>query len=391
MKLKKIVLILMCCIFFTGCWDKVEIDRRIFVSTIGIDAGEEITKEKELKKLKPNEPFSDNNIKRLNITYGFPDISQLGPEKGGVAEAKSINVDAYSMEDAFIKTTAKSSRSISFGHSKLLIMGNNFFNYPEAVREVLDYLQRQPSLNRNALVVMAEGKVEDYVKYKPSIEKNTQEYIHGIIENSDRNSGIIPVDLNGFLTNLDENGNSLMPCLTIDKNKNEIKLSGTCLIKDYTFKGILSPTETADIKMLRGKFKGGKRVVYKEGHPIDFQIDDMERKIAMDNKDDKLIFNISIDMEGQIKEYYLGKELLSKNAIIEIEDAFNKSLKNEMEMVMKVIQSKYSMDLIGLREYVQKYEPKVWNKVKSNWDETFKNAVININVNTHVRRIGAIK
>ncbi|WP_051541775.1 Ger(x)C family spore germination protein [Clostridium lundense] len=391
MKLKKVILILICCMFTTGCWDKVEIDRRIFVSTIGIDAGQEISKEKELKKLNPNEAFSDNNVKRLNITYGFPDISQLGPQKEGVAEQKSINVDAYSMEDAFTKATAKSSRNISFGHSKLLIMGNNFFGYPEAVKEVLDYLQRQPSLNRNTLVVMAEGKVEDYIKYKPNLEKNTQEYIQGLIENSNRNSSVIPTDLNQFLMNLDENGNSIIPSLTIDKEKNEIKLAGTCLIKNYVFKGILSPTETADIKILRGKFKGGKKVIYEGGHPIDFEIDDMERKITMDSKDNKLTFNINIELEGQIKEYYLGKELLSPQTISKIEDGFNKALKDEMEKVIKVTQNKYSMDLIGFREHVEKYEPKTWNKVKKDWDEIYKNAVINVNVNTHVRRIGAIK
>ena len=391
MRIKKILIILTCCIFTTGCWDKVEIDRRTFVSTIGIDAGEEISKEKELKKLSPNEPFSESNVKRLNVTYGFPDISDFGPQKGGIAQEKTINVDAYSMEDAFIKATGKNSRNISFGHSKLLIMSNDFFGYPEAVKEVLDYLQREPSLDRNALVVIAEGKVEDYMKYKPDTEKNIQEYIHGLIENSDRNASIIPTDLNEFLTNLDENGNAILPYLTIDKHKNEIKLSGTGVIKDYTFKGILSPTETADIKILRGKLKGGKKVIYKEGHPIDFQIDGIKRKITMDNKDDKLIFNINVNMEGQIKEYYLGKQLLSTKIISEIEENFNESVKDEMEKVVKIIQSKYSTDLIGLREYVQKYDPSVWNIVKKDWDETYKNAVINVYVNTHIRRIGAIK
>ena len=270
-------------------------------------------------------------------------------------------------------------------------MSNDFFGYPEAVKEVLDYLQREPSLDRNALVVIAEGKVEDYMKYKPDTEKNIQEYIHGLIENSDRNASIIPTDLNEFLTNLDENGNAILPYLTIDKHKNEIKLSGTGVIKDYTFKGILSPTETADIKILRGKLKGGKKVIYEEGHPIDFQIDGIKRKITMDNKDDKLIFNINVNMEGQIKEYYLGKQLLSTKIISEIEENFNESLKDEMEKVVKIIQSKYSTDLIGLREYVQKYDPSVWNIVKKDWDETYKNAVINIYVNTHIRRIGAIR
>ncbi|KAJ48899.1 spore germination protein [Clostridium tetanomorphum] len=390
-KLIKLLCLIMCCIFIVGCWDKVEIDRKAFISTLGIDTGEEVTKEEELKKLKPDEPFSDNNIKRLNITYAFPDISQMGPDKGGVAEEKTINVDAYSMEDAFSKAISKSSRTISFGHSKLLIMGNNLFTYPEVVKEVLDYLQRQPSVNRNALIAMSDGKVEDYIKFKPNMEKSLQGYIYGLIENSNRNSSIISVDLNEFLKSLDETGSAILPCLSIDKYKKEISLSGTCVIKDYKFKGMLSPTETSDVKILRGELKGGKKVIYKEGHPIDFEIYGLERKVSMDREGEKIVFNMDISMEGQIKEYYLGKKLLSESELEKIETDFNKSLEDEMGKVVRTIQDKYSVDLIGLREYIEKYNSKIWNKVKGNWEEVYKNALININVNTHIRRIGAIK
>ncbi len=46
-------------LLLSGCWDKVEIDRRNFISTIAIDPGEDIAKEKELKKLNSVEPFAE--------------------------------------------------------------------------------------------------------------------------------------------------------------------------------------------------------------------------------------------------------------------------------------------------------------------------------------------
>ncbi|WP_315116646.1 Ger(x)C family spore germination protein [uncultured Clostridium sp.] len=393
MKIKKIIPLLLITFLLVGCWDKVEIDRRSFVGTIGIDAGEEISKQKDFKKLKPDEPFSDNNIKILNITYAFPDISQLGPEKGGVAVDKSINVDAYSMEDAFSKATSKSSRSMSFSHSKLIIFGNNFFSYPEVVKEVLDYLQRQPSVNRDMLVVAAEGKVEDYINEKGLMEKNIQSYIYGLIENSDRNSSIVPVDLNEFLQSLTRNGDAILPYLTIEKEKekDEVQLSGVCIIKNYEFKGILSATETANVKMLRGKLKGGKKVIYIDGHPIDFEISGMERKIKLKNDKEKLSFNIDIDLEGEIKGYYVGNKLLGDSNLQEIEGYFNKGLKEEMEATVKMIQEKHNIDLFGLNNYVEKYHPKVWERVKDDWEEEFKNLPITVNINTHIRRVGVKK
>lgn len=389
--IKKLIPVLLVICLLSGCWDKVEIDRRSFVLTLGIDAGEEISKVKDLKKLKPDEPFTDNNMKVLNITYAFPDISQLSPEKGGVAEDKSINVDAYSMEDAFSKATSRSSREISFGHSKLILFGTGLFAYPDVAKEVLDYLQRQPAVNRNTLVVIAEGKVEDYIKNKTLTEKNIQGYISGLVENSDRNSSIIPLDLNEFLQNLSETGNAIMPLLSKEEGNKGLQLLGSGIIKNYEFKGTLSPTETSNVKMVRGKLKGGKKVIYKDGHPIDFEIDGMERKIKVTGEDNKLIFNIDINLEGEIKGYYLKEEIYSENVLEEIENNFNKALKEEMETTVKMIQGKYGVDVFGLSNYVQRYHPKVWNKIKDNWEEAFVNSVVKVDIKCHIRRIGVSK
>ncbi|MBU5486150.1 Ger(x)C family spore germination protein [Clostridium sp. MSJ-11] len=391
MKIKKIISLLIITFLLVGCWDKVEIDRRTFITTIGIDAGEEINKQVDLKKLKPDEPFSDNDTKILNIIYAFPDISQLGPEKGGVAEEKHISVNAYSMEDGFIKAISKSSRYISFAHSKLVLFGENFFAYPEVVKEVLDYLQREPNINRDMLVIMTEGKVENYITKKGLMEKNIEAYLYGLIENSDRNNNIIPVDLNEFLRNLSESSNAILPYLTIEKETNEVQLTGACIVKDYELKGKLSSAETANVKMLRGKLKGGKKVIYKEGHPIDFSISGMERKIRLKNDEEKLNFYIDIDLEGEIKGYYLENVLFGNNDPRQIEEYFDKTIKEEMESTIKMIQEKYSVDVFGLNDYIKKYHPKVWKRVKDNWEEEFKNSSITVNVNTHIRRMGVTK
>ena len=69
----------------TGCWDKTEIDRGAFISTISIDPGEEIGKSQELKGIKEDETFQERQIKKINVTYSFPDISSLGPNVSGTS------------------------------------------------------------------------------------------------------------------------------------------------------------------------------------------------------------------------------------------------------------------------------------------------------------------
>ena len=391
MRFKKMLPLMLSSILLCGCWDKVEIDRKAFISSIGIDVGKEIAKQEELKSIKPDEPFAERRIKKLSVTYGFPDLSQLGPGKAGTASEKYINAEAYSMEDAVAQATLKSSRNLHYGHSKLLLISEDLLNYTDVMKEIFDYLERQPTLNKMMMVMAVEGNAEEYIKFKPEIEKNVDEYINGLMENSSRAASILPITLKEMMVALSENGNAIIPRMTIDKDKKELKLTGVAIIKDFTLKGYLSPIETADLEILRGKLENGKKLVYKEGHPVDFIIEDMKRKIKVNHKNGKLFVNINIDLEGSAKGFYFGKELSDVKTLEELERDFNKSLAVEFKEVVKITQKELSVDPIGIREYVEKYEPSFWNSVKAKWDETYKNAEVNVTVATHIRRIGVTK
>lgn len=327
----------------------MEIDKRSFISTIGIDAGENIGDIDKLKKLKEDKSNNEIDFKKISVTYGAPDISKLGPQKSAASQDLYLTTDAITMEDAVDKASAKISRDINYGHIKLLILSDELMGYPDTFKEIVDYFQRQSSLNRMMYVVLAEGKAEEYVKFKPSMEQNIETYISGLMQNSDRNSTILPVTLNELLIHLSENGNAIIPSLKYDKDKNEVILTGVALIKDYKLKGYLSQNETSDIEMLRGKLKGGKKSVYVDGHPIDISIENVRKKITMSTLNDKLLFNIDVFIEGQIKGYYIGGKPLTNDYISTIERNFNKSIEDECEEVIKITQNTFSIDLSGLK------------------------------------------
>ena len=391
MKFKKVLPVILSCMLLSGCWDKVEIDRLNFISTIAVDPGEDIAKEKELKSINPEEPFAERQIKKINVTYGFPDMSMLGPGKNGSAQEKYINTQAYSMEDAYSEAMAKSSRDMYMGHTKLLILSSDLLEHKDTVKEIVDYLQRNPSISRMTQVVVSEGKAEDYIKFKPTTENSAQYYISGLMDNSKRNSRILSITLNEFLMLLSENGNSLLPRISLDKGKNELILAGAAIIKDYELKGYFTPLELMDIQLLSGKFKVGKKVIYMDGHPIDFIIDGYERKMRVDEKGDKLAINIDISIEGQVGGFCVDKKVLEKNELSKLQNAFNNSISGECEKVIGIAKGEFEIDPFGTREYIEKFKPSLWNKIEKDWKGKYKNASVNVNVNTKIRRIGAVQ
>lgn len=392
MKYKKFIPLILICCLLSGCWDKVEIDRKSFVSTIAIDVGKDIGKEKEFKEIKPDEVFKQEELKKLTITYGFPDISELGPQKGGTAKDKFITTDAYSMHDAFNEMASKTSRSIHFGHIKLLILSEDVMAYPETLKEILDYFERHPSMNKTTMVVVAKGKAEDYVKYQPEMEKNIEYYITGLMENSTRNSSIFPMNLNEFLILLYQNGNAIVPAIIYDKVKDEINISGVSIIKDYKLEGNLDKMETAALEILRGKIEGGKQVIIIDGHPVEFEIGGVDRNIKLTNKNkDKLELRVNVKLEGTLKGYTTGEEVFLKSRLAEIQSNFDDVIERQCEKVTRITQEKFSLDPIGFREYIEKFHPFVYKEIKDDWEEVYKNANIDVNIQTRIRRIGITK
>jgi len=375
----------------SGCWDRVEIDRRNFISTIAIDPGEDIYKENQVKSIKPEEPFAERQLKKINVTYGFPDMSMIGVGKGGSPQEKYINTQAYSMEDAYSEAMAKSSRDIYMGHTKLLILSSDILKHKDTVKEIVDYLERNPSLSRMMQVIVSDGKAEDYVKFKPTTENSAQYYIAGLMDNSKRNSRIMSMTLNELLILLSENGNALLPRISMDKGKNELMLSGAAIIKDYEIKGYFTPLELMDIQLLNGKFIAGKKVIYINGHPIDFIIDGYDREMEVVEEGDKLAINVKLRLEGQLGEYYVGEKMLDKDELQKLQNDFNNSISLECEKVMAISISEFGIDPFGVREYVQKFKPSLWNKIEKDWNGKYKNATINVTVNTEMRRIGAVQ
>ncbi|WP_102401468.1 Ger(x)C family spore germination protein [Haloimpatiens massiliensis] len=390
-KRKKIIIsiiISLCCIFMSGCWDKVEIDRKIFVVGLGVDAGKDIKKEGIIKSSELQFPTLEEDMKRLRVTYSFPDLKKI---KESTAETESIAVDAYSLSSANNKATTKSSRALYMGHTKLLMLGNEIFQYKDTVKEIVDYIERHPSLSRNIYVLVCDGRAEDYIKFKPPIEKNIETYVTGLIDNNQRNNVIQELTLNEFLLSLSENGSVIIPMMSMDTTNKEIEMNKVAIVKDYVIIGELNEEDISTMQISKGKMKGGKRVIIYKKHPVDYIINGSERKIKFGRKNGKMVFNIDIKLEGRMNSHGLDMNLLSQEEMDNIEKGFDKTIKDQCERFIQVSKEKYKGDFIGLKEYVKKYHPEVFKEIEKNWDEEYVNSIINVNIESDIRRIGVIK
>ena len=387
-KLSIFIIFVMISPMLFGCYDKVEIDKRAFVSTIGLDTFEFIDKKEELKNINPDAPFAMKQLEKMKVTLGFPNISETGEKESGNAPNNTMVAEAASFEDAIIKIGNKSSRTVTFGTGKLMVISEDFFRYPDTLKEVLDNIRRSPNINRVMYVIICEGKAEDVLKFIPPMENNVENYLLGLMENTGVNSYIKPVRLNDMLSLMSKECDIAIPKVSIKKESNEVVLKGASIVKDFSIAGSLSDIESSDIELLRGNLKGGKKIIYLAGHPIDFYITEVTRKLKVKEDSGKLNFEVLLQLDGELQGYIPDKKALDNRDIEEIQNHFDNSLAKEGRMVLEGVQSEYGADLLELKEYIKGYHPFIWNNVKDNWSDIFKNSKIKVYVKTNIRRIG---
>lgn len=387
MKIRKILPALFISILLTGCWDNVEIDRKAFVSTIAIDLGKNIKERESLKALKPTDAFSERPLDILNVTYGFPDIRNMDKEKGAAKEL-AVTVGGYSMTDTYFKALAESSRTLYFSHSKVLFLSDKLFKYPELVKEVMDYIEREPSLNRTIIMAIVEGKAEDYVNFKPLMEENIENYIVSLMGNSSKNGSMYPVSLNSYIDTSTKSSTNMLPLFKLEEGNKKLVLSGMALIKDFQIAGYLNDKQVTDIQLLRGDIGSCKKVIYKNGHPVDYYIRDVSTKVDMKLVDDKLVLDYKIFTEGNIKGYFTDANLFDKELITELQNNFNESMEKELVSVAAMTKDKMKIDILNVEEKLKKYHPKLWGILQSRWPEALYNAEVRVNVENYIRTVG---
>lgn len=385
-KVLNLILVLSLALLLTGCWDRIEIDRRAFVSTIGIDVGSDVDKKESL-----SEDVDINNYKDMNmvkITYGFPDLRHMDTQKG-TTEGLSLTVYGYSPTDAYFKAASMSSRSLHFGHSKLLLLSNKVFDYPELEKEILDYIEREPNLNRSIIMAIVKGNTEDYIKVKPMMEDGIDSYITNLLGNSRITGTISPITLTKYIDMVKSKSISMLPVFDL-KSEDEIELEGVAVIENNKIKAYLNNNEIENVQILRSDIGSSKKVVTSGGHPIDYYIETVDSNLDIKYIDNKLHLKYSIFTEGDLAGYYTdAKEIEAKDIKI-LEEELNTQMEKELLEVAYRTKNDLKLDVLEIEDKVKKYHYKLWESIKDNWSEEFQKAEISIVVKNQIRTVGII-
>jgi spore germination protein KC len=100
------------------------------------------------------------------------------------------------------------------------------------------------------------------------------------------------------------------------------------------------------------------------------------------------VINLKVDGEAYLDSTQCKEDLTQINTFVNYSKLTEKEIKKELEETIKKVQQEYVADIFGFGEMLYRQDYKNFKRIEKNWDQYFKDAIVNVDVNVKVRRSG---
>ncbi|WHY79687.1 Ger(x)C family spore germination protein [Neobacillus sp. WH10] len=383
-----ILLVIICSSFLSACWNQKELTDLAFVMAVGIDKGED---------------------KRFSVSFQIvnPANVNLGQGSGG---GQGLPIAVYSssgdtITEAARNATKQISRRLYYAHTNLVAISEEVAK--DGFLNIMDVLDRDPEFRTTTQLVITRGTPANVLVSslanldKLPVNKITKE----IKATEDMLGENMQITIDDFLSGVVSNGKE--PIVNGYKVTGDVEMAGRAgdLLETKT-KAILSADGLAVFK--KGKLIGW--IEHEKARGVIWILDKVKStavnvdwgekkeaitmaplrtktKVAVKIKHGKPVIDISIKDEGWITEVNTAIDLTDPNEIEKIDKLVEKEIKRQIMATVKEAQ-KMKSDIFGFGEKVHKKDPKLWKKLKGNWDEHFAELEVNVKVDSYSRREG---
>ncbi|MHB8065405.1 MAG: Ger(x)C family spore germination protein [Ruminiclostridium sp.] len=404
----------------TSCTtDSKEIDNQVYTLIIGCDKA------------------VDNKI-RLTVQYptykgGSGGGGSLKKDGGGNSGGESDNengvvdntivqtVEASSILEALDLMNTSTTRKLSMVHTKAVVFSEEMAR--EGVKDYLQPIARFRETRRNMQMIVCRGKAQDFImENKTSIGDSVAKAMELAMVQSD-DSGFFPrapfhefytaaispyrqpyaiyAGINNYkhLKPIKEDSTSplrpqyeILPGDIPRQGDRKLEMIGTAVFNGDKMVGTLSSYETRYLMMVLGSFKRGIMTIEDKNSdgdaiPLDIRLG-RNTKINAYFENNNPVIDIKIEIEADVGAiqssipYEEVKNLSNLNSQIET------TIKKGVEETIKKAQSQWNTDIFGFGKKISRNFFTTTEFEKYNWLEHFKDAKINVEVDSSVRRTG---
>ncbi len=400
----RILIICICTIFLTGCWDNVEIQERGYILGIAIDKANALPKGFENEE----EYKSERDIEKTPIQQGDPEyvytvqlpIVAMAKNKpsgaGGGGSSDETTWELTMMGNSFMEVNRMLHTRLDYPayyeHLQSIVISEDVAR--EGITKVLDLFLRDHEMRRRTRIFITPGEAKKVLDMTPRIEDYSSIYLANLLQNAQRTSRIPDLmDLGELSERLHNNIDFVLP--KVVATKDELKIGGAAIFKGEKMLGWLGEIDTIFAKFIVDTVKGQVIIIEDpRGHgglaALEVLNSNTKVRPKMENGNIKMKIEVklSANLAEKFEDHFMNA--LNEEYLKSLERETEKYIEREMIDTIKYVQKEFGVDIFNFGIQLKRYEPKMWKQIEDDWDDIFINLEVDINVEVEVKQIGTM-
>ncbi|MEC0182392.1 Ger(x)C family spore germination protein [Paenibacillus peoriae] len=378
------------CITLSGCWSSSPVEDLNLEAGIAMDVAEESPQEEQIKEKGGNYPKKD--LIKGTFQFIVPEESKGsgGPPPSQAKKFYNITETGDSVFEILRELSLRTNRPPIGFHLKTVVISSSLLR-KVPLYELLDFFLGDNDIRPSVQLLISTGKAGDTLQEK--IPGQTPAFIlKEVFVNRKRNSRLLkPVALVNAIGPMKGDRSFLLP--NVIAAESEIKLAGAGIIngKTQTYAGFLNESEVEGLMWIKGELKGGvvKSIDPKTKKNIVYEIESVKSHTKAIVQGDDISFRVRMTSEGRISENYNPNEDLGNNRLLGQEESiFQEKINSLAEQTLAKMHT-LRADVGGFGDALRIQHPKVWKRVKDDWDKTFSTIPVQFSTDIHIEDYGA--
>ena len=414
----KFAAVIIACIFSSGCWDKVELENRGFIITLGIDKYDSANS--------PNQSMEGvREQNRYSVCAVMPHVMDMRESAISDKSKEVKSADSTTVWGGIQLMDMASSQKLYFGQTKLLILGNDLLSDEILLRQAIDAMDRNRDISKKLYLLSTKGRAGDMLRLSIPGEPMLGLFMVNYYKNNGDSSSISFYKVLGnTVSDLRSTGCTLIP--EIEKHGSEqkdddnggskdaggsknagggeedaakseesesipIALGGCAVIKDYKLIGWLNDLETRGFEWAMGNCRDAEvTAVYNNGF-IPLKVYNSKPKISFSRRNGNLACTVQVKAVGAVQEHDFRNAELFSQGNQTLEAVFEQAVSNEITQTAARLQDEMGADVYNFKDKLRKLNYKLYLKYNDDWETRFREMEIIPDVKVDIISIGTIK
>lgn len=365
--------------FITGCSSDVrELNDISLVMTTGIDY--------------------DSEQNKYKVTILSIQPKTVGKEENGGHTEWIASATGDSIMDAAKNLRSRAGKRLIWQHNKIIIISKQAANH--SFYEIMDFLVRNREMRMTSFLLISDGPAEDKMLVRTETEDLLTNDLLGMIRNEvewGKSLTFMIKDIINWYTNPHRGfvTGRLITVTLEEKSKKVLALSGASVFQQGKLVGWLTREEAMGVQFLLGNKKKFPDFTitsdYQEGVKISTSVKVKKNTIRTSFENGKPKIDITLILTGTIVGISKQIKLQNTEELTELEKKVTQDVKSLIEKALSKTQEELGVDVFGFSDKFNQSNPKEWERIKSKWNQTYKNLPVDLHITLTITKLGMIQ